>query len=103
MEGFLIAARFFHFVAVIMLTGVFAFEGLVVIPAFRQSGAALASAAGLRQRQVCPGQPAEPLALVSGAAWLAALASAARDCRNAGITTRRSKANTPVNIITATK
>src|SRR5215472_18595642 len=75
MEGFLIAARFFHYVAVIMLTGVFASERLVVIPAFRQSGAALASAAGLRQRLLWLAWANLALVLVSGAAWLAAVAA----------------------------
>jgi putative copper resistance protein D len=75
MEGFLIAARFVHFVAVIMLTGVFAFERLVVIPAFRQSGAALVSAAGLRQRLGWLAWANLALALVSGAAWLVAVAA----------------------------
>ena len=40
MEGFLIAARFFHFSAVIVLAGVFAFERFVADPTFRQSGRA---------------------------------------------------------------
>ena len=75
MEGFLIAARFFHFVAVIMLTGVFAFERLVAIPAFRQSGAALASAAGLRRRLGWWAWANLALALVAGAAWLVAVAA----------------------------
>ena len=75
MEGFLIAARFVHFAAVIMLTGVFAFERLVVIPAFRQSGAALPSAAGLRQRLTWLAWANLALVLVSGAAWLAAVAA----------------------------
>src|SRR5262249_20754740 len=75
MEGFLIAARFFHFVAGLMLTGVFAFERLVAIPAFRRSGAALASAAGLRQRLGWLAWANLVLALVSGAAWLAAVAA----------------------------
>jgi copper resistance protein D len=75
MEGLLIAARFFHFVAVIMLTGVFAFERLVAIPAFRQSEAALASAARLRRRLGWLAWANLALALVSGAAWLAAVAA----------------------------
>jgi putative copper resistance protein D len=75
MEGFLIAARFIHFVAVIMLTGVFAFERLVATPAFRQSGAALANAAGLRQRLGWWAWANLALALVSGAAWLVAVAA----------------------------
>ena len=39
MEGFLIAARFVHFTAAILLTGVFAFERFVADPAIRQFGA----------------------------------------------------------------
>ena len=50
MEGFLIAARFLHFTAAILLTGVFAFECLVAYPAVRRSGAAPGSLAGLRRR-----------------------------------------------------
>jgi putative copper resistance protein D len=75
LEGFLIAARFFHFVAVIMLTGVFAFERLISGPAFRQSGAALASTAALRRRLGWLAWANLALALASGAAWLAAVAA----------------------------
>ncbi len=75
MEGFLIAPRFFHFTAVIMLTGVFAFERLVAGPAFRQSGAAVASAAVLRQRLGRLAWASLALAIGSGAAWLVAVAA----------------------------
>ena len=75
MEVLLIAARFIHFAAVIMLTGVFAFEHLVSGPAFRQSGAALASAATLRRRLGWLAWANLALALASGAAWLAAVAA----------------------------
>ena len=41
MEGFLIAARFLHYTAAILLTGVFAFECLIAGPALRLAGARL--------------------------------------------------------------
>jgi putative copper resistance protein D len=75
MEGFLIAARFFHFSAVITLTGVFAFERLVSGPALRRSGAAGASAAELHRRLGWLAWGSLALALVSGAAWLVAVAA----------------------------
>jgi putative copper resistance protein D len=75
MEGFLIIARFFHFSAAMMLTGVFAFECLVSDPAFRQSGAAVASAAGLRRRLGWLAWASLALAIGSGAAWLVAVAA----------------------------
>ena len=75
MEGFLIVARFFHFSAVIMLTGVFAFECLVSGPAFRQSGASVASAVGLRRRLGWLAWANLTLAIGSGAAWLVAVAA----------------------------
>ena len=111
MEGFLIAARTLHFAAAISLTGVFAFECLVAGPAFLHSGAAPASAAKLRRSLGWLAWAALALALISGAAWLVAVAAgmsgkplgAAPDCRNAGSATSRSKANTPVNAITAVK
>ena len=74
MEGFLIVARFFHFSAVIMLTGVFAFEHLVSGPAIRRSGAAVESAGGLRQRLQWLAWACLALAIGSGAAWLVAAA-----------------------------
>jgi copper resistance protein D len=75
MEGFLIAARTLHFAAAITLTGLFAFERLVAGPAFRQAGAAPASAAGLRRRLEWLAWASLALALVSGAAWLVAVAA----------------------------
>jgi len=75
MEGFLIIARFFHFSAVIMLTGVFAFERLVSGPAIRQSGATVASVAGLRRRLGWLAWACLALAIGSGAAWLVAVAA----------------------------
>jgi putative copper resistance protein D len=75
MEDFLIAARSLHFAAAIVLTGVFAFERFVAGPAFRQSGAAPASAAGLRRRLGRLAWASLALALVSGAAWLVAVAA----------------------------
>jgi putative copper resistance protein D len=75
MEGLLITARFFHFSAVIMLTGVFAFERLVSGPAFRQSGAAGASAAGLDRQLGWLAWASLALAIGSGAAWLVAVAA----------------------------
>ena len=68
------AARFFHYTAVIMLSGVFAFERLVSGPAFRQSGASLTGAAALRQRLGWLAWANLALALASGAAWLVAVA-----------------------------
>jgi putative copper resistance protein D len=75
MKGFLIVARFFHFSAVIMLTGVFAFECLVSGPAFRHSGAAVASAVGLRRRLGWLAWASLALAIGSGVAWLVAVAA----------------------------
>lgn len=75
MEGLLIAARFFHFTAAIMLTGAFAFERLVSGPAFRQSGSATESAAELLRRLQWLAWTCLALAIVSGAAWLVAVAA----------------------------
>ena len=75
MEAMLITARFFHFSAVIMLTGAFAFEFLVSGPAFRQSRAAVASAAGLHRRLGWLAWASLALAIGSGAAWLVAVAA----------------------------
>ena len=75
MEGFLIAVRTLHFTAAITLTGVFAFEGLVAGPAFRQSGSAPANAAELHSRLDWLAWASLALALVSGAAWLVAVAA----------------------------
>jgi len=73
MEGFLIAARFFHFSAVIVLAGVFAFERFVADPTFRQSGAAPATTGRLRRRLGWLAWASLALALGSGAAWLVAV------------------------------
>ena len=73
MEGFLIAARTLHFAAAITLTGVLAFERLVAGPAFRHPGAVAAS--GLRRRLGWLAWASLVLALVSGAAWLVAVAA----------------------------
>jgi putative copper export protein/mono/diheme cytochrome c family protein len=73
MEDFLIAARTLHFAAAITLTGVLAFELLVAGPAFRHSGAVAAT--GLRRRLGRLAWASLVLALVSGAAWLVAVAA----------------------------
>ena len=75
MEGFLTAARFLHFSAVMVLAGVFAFERLVADPTFRQSGRAPASAAGLRRQLGWLAWASLALAIGSGAAWLVAVAA----------------------------
>jgi putative copper resistance protein D len=75
MDGLLITARTLHFAAVIALTGVFAFERLVAGPALRQSGAAPASAARLRWHLAWLAWMSLALAIVSGAAWLVAVAA----------------------------
>ena len=75
MEGFLIVARTLHFTATITLTGVFAFERLVADPAFRRSGAASEGAVELRRRLGWLAWASLALALVSGAAWLVAVAA----------------------------
>ena len=75
MEGLLIAARILHFAAVISLTGVFAFERLVLGPAFRQARVAPRSALGLRRQLGWLAWASLALGLVSGAAWLAAVAA----------------------------
>ncbi|HEX3415365.1 MAG TPA: copper homeostasis membrane protein CopD [Stellaceae bacterium] len=75
MESLLIVARVPHFSAVIMLTGVFAFECLVSRPAFSQLGAAAASAGGLYQRLQWLAWACLALTIASGAAWLVAVAA----------------------------
>ena len=57
------------------LPGVFAFECLVAAPAFLHSGAAPASAAKLRRSLGWLAWAALALALISGAAWLVAVAA----------------------------
>jgi putative copper resistance protein D len=75
MEGFLIAARFLHFTASILLTGVFTFERLIAGPALRPSGEAPANAARLRRRLGWLAWASLALAIGSGAAWLVAVAA----------------------------
>ena len=75
MEGLLIAARVFHFIAVISLTGVFAFECLVLGPASRQAGVGPQKTLGLRRRLGWLAWASLALGLVSGAAWLAPVAA----------------------------
>jgi putative copper resistance protein D len=75
MEGFLTAARFLHFSAVMVSTGVFAFERLVADPTFRKFGTEPASETGLRRRLGCLAWASLVLAIGSGAAWLVAVAA----------------------------
>ncbi|MBV9373532.1 MAG: hypothetical protein JO320_00445, partial [Alphaproteobacteria bacterium] len=75
MEGFLIAARFLHVSAAIVLAGVFAFERFVADPSFRESGAAPAITGRLRRRLAWLAWTSLALALGSGAAWLIAVAA----------------------------
>jgi len=75
MEGFLIAARFLHFTASILLTGVFTFERLIAGPAFRWFGAAPANGTRLRRRLGWLAWASLALAIGSGAAWLVAVAA----------------------------
>jgi putative copper resistance protein D len=75
MENLLIAARAVHDASTIALAGACAFLCLVAAPAFRHAGIDPAAAPSLRRRfaRLCWASLA--LALVSGAAWLAATAS----------------------------
>jgi putative copper resistance protein D len=75
MEGLLITARAVHFASVISLNGVLAFECLVAAPAFRAAGASEAATAALRRRLRFLAWPSLAFALVSGAAWLVAVAA----------------------------
>src|SRR6201987_4281590 len=75
MEGFLIAARFLHYTAVILLTGVFAFECLISGPALRLARAPPANLVGLRRQLGSLAWASLGLAIVSGAAWLVAVAA----------------------------
>ncbi len=74
MDLLLIVARTLHFAAAIMLTGVFAFERLVAAPAFGAAGADY-RAARLRRRLLRLAWGSLAVLLVSGAAWLVAVAS----------------------------
>jgi putative copper export protein/mono/diheme cytochrome c family protein len=71
MQGFLIAARFFHFSAAILLAGVFAFECLVARPALRRTGAAPTSSPALSWLAWA----SLALAIGSGAVWLVEVAA----------------------------
>jgi putative copper resistance protein D len=75
METFLVAARTLHFTATISLAGGFAWECLIAGPAFRSRGAPAISAL-LHRRLDWLAWGSLVLALVSGAAWLAAVAAA---------------------------
>ena len=75
MESFLIAARFVHFTAAILLTGVFAFERFVADPTFRQCSTAPASAPGLCRRLGWLAWTSLALAVDSGAVWLVMVAA----------------------------
>jgi putative copper resistance protein D len=74
MQALLVAARALHFAASISLAGVFAFECLVAAPALRAAGAGTAAAA-LRRRWRQLAWASLALALLSGAAWLVAVAA----------------------------
>jgi putative copper export protein/mono/diheme cytochrome c family protein len=71
MAGFLIAARFFHFFAAILLTGVFAFDCLVARPALRRTGTTPTNSAALGWLA----WTTLVLAIGSGAVWLVAVAA----------------------------
>jgi putative copper export protein/mono/diheme cytochrome c family protein len=75
MEVFLIAARFIHFTAVILLTGVFAFECLIAGPALRLARAPPVNLVGLHRRLGWLAWVSLALAIGSGAAWLVAVAA----------------------------
>lgn len=75
METLLIAARIIQFAAAISLTGIFAFECLVAVPAFRKAGADYAEGAGLRRRFRLLAWTSLALLLVSGAGWLLSVAA----------------------------
>jgi copper resistance protein D len=72
MEDLLIAARAVHFASAIAMAGVFAFLCLVAGPALRQAAIDPAAAPGLRRKFAWLGWASLVLAIVSGAAWLAA-------------------------------
>jgi putative copper resistance protein D len=71
MQGFLIVARFLHFAAAILLSGVFAFECFVARPALRQAGAAPTSSPALGWLAWA----SLVLAIGSGAIWLVEVAA----------------------------
>jgi putative copper resistance protein D len=73
MQAFLIAARILHFAATISLAGIFGFECLVAGPAFRRARAE--DSVELRRRLGSLAWASLLLALISGAAWLVAVAA----------------------------
>jgi putative copper export protein/mono/diheme cytochrome c family protein len=75
MEDLLIAARAVHFASTIALAGIFAFLCLVAGPAFRLAATNPATAIRLRRNFAWLSWACLLLALVSGAAWLAATSS----------------------------
>lgn len=75
MQALLIAARVVQFAAAISLTGVFAFECLVAVPALRTAGADLAAAVELRRHFRRLAWASLALLLISGAGWLLAVAT----------------------------
>ena len=75
MDGFLVAARFLHYTAVILLTGVFAFECLIARPALRLARGPPFDLDGLHRRLGWLAWASLALAIVSGATWLVAVAA----------------------------
>ncbi|HJU18074.1 MAG TPA: copper homeostasis membrane protein CopD [Stellaceae bacterium] len=75
MQGILIAARALHFAATIVLAGIFGFVCLVAVPAFRRCDVGIASAGRLRRRLGALAGASLLVALISGAAWLVAVAA----------------------------
>lgn len=75
MDNLLIAARILQFASAVSLAGLGAFECLVAGPAFRRAATDPAAALRLRAIFALLGWAALLLALVSGAAWLAANSS----------------------------
>jgi copper resistance protein D len=76
MDNFLIVARALHYASTIALCGSFAFLCLVAGPAFRRGAVDPATALRPRRNFAWLGWTSLVLALVSGAGWLAATASA---------------------------
>lgn len=72
MQGLLITARFLHFAATISLAGTLAFACLIAAPAWHRSGTEVTA---LRRRLLLLAWASLPLALVSGAGWLIAVAA----------------------------
>jgi putative copper resistance protein D len=74
-QALLIAARALHFAAAISLAGTLGFACLIAEPAFRRSGTNDASVGELRRRLDWIAWASLALALISGTAWLGAVAS----------------------------